>query len=162
MWRGSYRESRSSKPRPRRMAAPSRTICSGEQFLSQQQPIPPEGTTKTRPPHGEALRLTQRPRSWSLCDFHGGRIPRLLPLAHCAVDVADHGNDDWMRRSRGQYIPEDRGKVRVEKEAVTGKVGPRSLTAPPGSVATNQARRHRNSPGPPASLLTGLSSDVGE
>jgi hypothetical protein len=94
IWRGSYRESRSHKPRPRRMAAPPRTICSSEQFSSQQQPILPEGTTKPALPHGEAPGITQRPRRWSLCEFHGGGIPRLLPLAHCVVDVADHGNDD--------------------------------------------------------------------
>jgi hypothetical protein len=49
VWRGSYRESRSRKPRPRRMAALPRTNCSGEQFLSQQQPIPTEGTIEICP-----------------------------------------------------------------------------------------------------------------
>ena len=58
---------------------------------------------------------------------YGGGQPSSFSLAHCAVDEADHGNDEWMQGSSWPvFIPENRGKVRAEKEAVTDKVGPRS------------------------------------
>jgi hypothetical protein len=104
MWRGSYRESHSCKLRPRRMAAPPWTICSGEQFPSQQQPIPPEGTTETHPATWWSPWDNTEAPPLVPVRVPCGEIPRLLPLAHCAVDVADHGNDDWMRRSHGQYL----------------------------------------------------------
>jgi hypothetical protein len=47
VWRGSYRESRSRKPRPRRMAAPPWTICTGEQLGSPGRPSSPNTAADT-------------------------------------------------------------------------------------------------------------------
>jgi hypothetical protein len=60
-----------------------------------------------------------------LIPLHSPRWCHLL--LSIAVDEADHGNDEWIRGSSWPvFIPENRGKVRAEKEAVTDKVGPRS------------------------------------
>jgi hypothetical protein len=64
-WRGPYRESRSHMPWPRRMAAPPRTICSGEQLKLPRCSVLPDRCTNDFPGSRRRYLTTNRRRGAS-------------------------------------------------------------------------------------------------
>jgi hypothetical protein len=97
--------------------------CSGERFRSHEQPNPLEGATETFPAPWQSSPA-------KLGGPHGDRTSISSPGGQSSLPLDLFFRSQLTARrwggSRPEFIPEDKGKVRAEKEAVTGKLGPGS------------------------------------